>query len=408
MKITSPPFPGSRRRLGTRRLIVLAILLALPHQAAAVESREVLYVVYQGVDLVDVLDPQTLDVEASIPLAGGGAYFAGTPDGRRVYAPDPRGMAVIDTATNQIVATVDLGFQNPSRGGGATAGLGGASSPGLVGVSPDSAFIYIPTSMGSSDGVILIVSTATNSVVATVETLPFPRASAVTPDGTEVWLTLEAEARVQRVSTASNTVVGEIALTAPPGSLTNIAFSPDGSLAYVCTQAGLAVVDLTTFAQVTEIPIASGCQWTAVRPDGARLYVDWVVDPLIVVIDAEQNTVVDEIPVARHPRMLATSFDGSRLFVISTETDFLTVIDTATNEVLMAKKLANSEPAKLLVVRVPPPLPTPTATPSPTPTEPTAPSSGGCALDPRASAWPCAAALVALSLLVWRRFGQRG
>ncbi len=78
-------------------------------------------------------------------------------------------VSVIDTATNTVTATVDVGRQ-----------------PWGVAVSPDGKKVYV-ANYGSST--VSIIDAATNTVSATVPVGLNPVGVAVTPDGTKVYVT---------------------------------------------------------------------------------------------------------------------------------------------------------------------------------------------------------------------------
>jgi len=360
-----------------KRLAALSLMLVCCSPKTSLAIGEILYVLNQGEDLLLVLDPQTLDIEASILLSGVGGNFVAIPNGRRLYAPDDVGLAVIDTSTNAIIGRIDLEIDQGARSGdGSGAGVG-SFSRSSIGVTPDGAFVYaLSTAPGASKGQLSVISTGLDTVIDAVETLFFPTGTAVTPDGANVLAPIQQMTVMQRISTATNEVVETIDLGSGSDPSSNIAFSPDGSLAYVCTRAGIQALDTESFARVSELPVEDGCSGLAVRTDG-RIYAGRGTNDLVAVVDPKENEIVDEVSVPPHPRGLALSLNGSRLYVTSTESDMLTVIDTASNEVLMTEEVG-SEPNGILVVDVPPPLPTVTLTASPAPTTPPISSGGGC------------------------------
>ena len=81
---------------------------------------------------------------------------------------DSNTVSVIDTATNNVTATVTVG-----------------SSPIGVAVTPDGTKVYV-TNYDSNT--VSVIDTATNNVTATVPVGTSPRGVAVSPDGTKVYV----------------------------------------------------------------------------------------------------------------------------------------------------------------------------------------------------------------------------
>ena len=141
------------------------------------------------------------------------------------------------------------------------------------------------------------------------------------------------------VSPALLNVGAPIAIGLQPHEL---AFSPDGSVAYVTFGNKVAVIDTETNSvidtndatpQVDPISVGFGANGVAFSPDGSLAYVaNQNGSPLSVsVIDTTSHTVVDTIPVDVQPFQLAVSPDGKFLYV--TSPDAVLVIDTATKAV---------------------------------------------------------------------------
>ena len=77
-------------------------------------------------------------------------------------------VSVIDTATNTVTATVNVG-----------------SDPVGVAVNPDGTKVYVTNSDGNN---VSVIDTATNTVTATVNVGNGPFGVAVNPDGTKVYV----------------------------------------------------------------------------------------------------------------------------------------------------------------------------------------------------------------------------
>ena len=99
-------------------------------------------------------------------------------------------VSVINTATNTVVATVNVGLV-----------------PIELGASPDGAHVYVPN---SGSNTVSVINTATNTVVATVNVGLLPQAVAVSPDGSRAYVANVNSNTVSVINTATNTVVATV------------------------------------------------------------------------------------------------------------------------------------------------------------------------------------------------------
>src|SRR5580658_7701792 len=118
-------------------------------------------------------------------------------------------VSVINTTSNSVVATVNVGSQ-----------------PNGIAITPDQTRAYV----ANGGGEVWVLATAGNTVLAKVSLGGYPTAVAITPDGTRAYVTRTNSNNVSVIDTASNTVTATIPVgTAPSG----IAITPDGAHAYV-------------------------------------------------------------------------------------------------------------------------------------------------------------------------------
>lgn len=206
-------------------------------------------------------------------------------------------------------------------------------------------YAYVSNQNGGS---VSVISTATGTVVATVQLSPdcdeicaAPAGLAVTPDGTRVYVA-SGDGNVYVIATSTNTVAATVALTPTCDECSpypiGVAITPDGKRAYV-TDNGQFVVQMidtnpadpdTIYNHVAAIVSAapdSGeflSPWAiAISPDGNAAYVTNFaqIDPDTVdVIDTNMgddayNTVTDTIPVGSNPSSVAFTPNGTYAFV---------------------------------------------------------------------------------------------
>ena len=247
----------------------------------------------------------------SVGFKGRPVDLALSPDGRRLYVKDNRGLVVIDTASWKLQQ--ELAF--PRR-------TGGGSMHGIA-VSRDGKRVY-----------------ATTAEAALHE-------AAVGDDGKLAW-------------------VRQITLPGPDGKgashATGIALASDGKRAFVCLSRNnsLAVVDLSTGKLVEEIPIGVAPFDVVLSSNGESAYVsNWggrralptdktanssgtpvVVDVRGVAasgtvgrVDLKMNKMTAEAAVGLHPSDLQLAPDGGSLFVANANSDTVDMIDTASMRV---------------------------------------------------------------------------
>jgi YVTN family beta-propeller protein len=165
----------------------------------------------------------------------------------------------------------------------------------------------------------------------------FPQALAVSPDGSQVWVadtgpqtSASSPSGVDVIDTSTNTVIAKLPLKGAPSQ---VAFSPDGTRAYVVTNNGLWVYstkDRRLITQVGGIGIPRGI---AASPDGKTVYVTDTTGNSVKVIDVATGRVKATIGVGELPWNDVISSDGSTLYVADTDSDQVSVISTATNRV---------------------------------------------------------------------------
>jgi YVTN family beta-propeller protein len=269
----------------------------------------------------------------------------------------PAGVSVVDTATNQITATVAF----PSM-----------SDPIAAAFTPDQKKLYVLGDNGS----VFVMDTATNTVSANPITVgSLPMAIAITPDGKQVYVACQYTNTVSVIDTSTETVSATISF--PSGSkLANIVIAPSGLRAYVTAQDAnaLFVIDTSTNTVLpAPIALASSPLGIAIAPDGKEIYVThddsatgisvvdvaanavvatipgvpylfavaytpngkWVYVPggggvgYTLVIDTATRTLVDTIP--QGGSAVAITLDGAHVYLTNAGANAVSVIDTATN-----------------------------------------------------------------------------
>lgn len=116
-----------------------------------------------------------------------------------------------------------------------------------------------------------------------------------------------------------------------------VAFTPDGSRAYVTGSESFNVIPIDTdFAgEPHGINLDQKPYGLAITPNGARAYVAQLFGGSVAVIDTVTDTVVTTVDVgeASGPISVAVTPDGSHVYIANRSSDEIAVISTATNTV---------------------------------------------------------------------------
>jgi len=235
-----------------------------------------------GVAAIETLN-QTDTVVTTIPVPYNPLGIVASPDGKRVYVVSAIGdstdilVSVIDTATNSIVATIDIGLLLPAG----------------IAISPDGTKLYVAIAGGLLPyGGLAVIDTTTNSVVKIIvidTVVPNNRffSVAVSPDNTKIYADTESYSYGDVIAIIDPSTLRVV--TTIPNVMTVGTFSPDAKRLYGGLSGGVVVLDTTTNAVVTTIPIAPG--GLAITPDGKHLYVTIGSSNSVAVIDTSTNTV---------------------------------------------------------------------------------------------------------------------
>jgi len=289
-------------------LITLLLVFCSLSCATDTHAQVRAYVTNTQCDTVAVIDTVTNTVVATIPVGDGPFGVAITPDGMRAYVANLGStVSVINTVTNTVIATVPVG--GSGRG---------------VAITPDGARVYI------SSNPLSVIDTGTNTVVDTVLVGLPSLAVAITPDGSRLYVASDETITV--IDIATGMVVSTITRQggfAPFG----VIFTPDGTRAYVEDRSEfLNIIDTASNTLVAHILQSILHDALTITPDGTRIYVSNAGSNRVSVLDTSTNAVINTIPLGGNnsPTDSALTPDGARLY-LSNVPNTASVIDTATN-----------------------------------------------------------------------------
>lgn len=236
--------------------------LAIPPNGGTIWASS--YAFAAGGDIV-VLDPATGHSNFFVGPTGGLSF---DPSGSVLYVANPGEIVALD---------VSSGKQISKRLAGNLENIGQAIP------SPDGKNIYISLTFVSGaplgneflpPGEILVLDTSTFKVTSIINIPDGLGVIALTADGSTLVCTSN-KGQVRVISTATNTITATIDVTPSSGALEGLALSSDGSTAYITDAENnlLFVASLATDMQTATIPVGKAPLTVAITPDGSQAWV---------------------------------------------------------------------------------------------------------------------------------------
>jgi YVTN family beta-propeller protein len=236
---------------------------------------------------VSVIDTAT-NLVNTFPVGNGNSESsANTPDSPAGVATSSAGAAFV---ANEGAGSVTVITNNGPANLTTFSGLPSQAGPAGVAVSPNGQQLYVTISNGDltgKQGDLEVVNTSTGAISGPVGVGFNPVSVAVSPTGSLVYVANEFatdtattggenNGTVSVINTANNEVTDTIPLAGSPSSANAVAFSPDGSLAYVTDttvsggQAGttVQVINTATNKVIDTVTVGNGPASVAVAPNG--------------------------------------------------------------------------------------------------------------------------------------------
>ncbi|WP_143822099.1 beta-propeller fold lactonase family protein [Mucilaginibacter pedocola] len=229
------------------------------------------------------------------------------------YVPvtETKSIAVVSTATNSVVASVPVG-----------------DMPFGIAINPQGTLVYV--SNGGTN-TISVINTATNKVVAGIFVGENPRGITINADGSRVYVVNSSSDNVSVIDAAINEVIAVIPTGRTP---VKALLSPDGSKLYTTNSNGhsVSVISLADKGIIATIPVGQYPQDLALRPDGEVLYVTNLGNNTVSVINTAGNYVAGSIAVGQGPSGIIINPDGNKAYV-TMPSGSAAIIDLADNTV---------------------------------------------------------------------------
>ena len=238
-------------------------------------------------------------------------------------------ITVIDTKTDEVIGTI------------AISGRPGVVRPRGMAVSPDGKTIYVAVSdfhpeYEVPEDKIVAIDVKTNQVLQEFRAGGNPERISITPDGKQVWASLEAIAQGAGYDLATGTqfINFRVGVEAE-----GVAVSPDGKWVYITAEAThtTTVFDIAQNKILKHVLVGNRPRSVAFSLDSTKAYVSAEIGGTISVIDVTKNhTQVASINLGLDSRPVELVVDpaGKYLYVAGGGTSAIYVIDLATNKVV--------------------------------------------------------------------------
>ena len=218
----------------------------------------------------------------------------------------PAGIA--GTIDRRYVAVANLGEDSISliqnKAVIATIKLPGGTRPYALAFSPDDSRLYV-TSWVRTGGHLVVIDVAAQQVIGSVTTGNFPSGVAVTPDGSQVWVTSVFNDNVTVIDTLTNTVTTVISNVL---NAWGIGFNITGTRAFVANSdavaGGVTAIKTADYKIIKRIPTGDGARTVMVSPTGRHVFVTNRNSNTISQVDARGLTLIRNIVVGPHPEAL--------------------------------------------------------------------------------------------------------
>ena len=251
------------------------------------------YVNNRGQHSLTVINGATLTAIKEIPLPATSMQLALSPDGRTLAVgyKDALKITLIDTNTDAVLATVDIGKDRPGK------------RPIRIKHpfwSADGRFVYAGDCLNKT---LVKIDAAKQAVSAVIPIEATTHHLATAPDGT-IYVAQGADGNGRLAVTVldprTDRIIKTITIPMAPGEKAkghHGVFSPDGRYFYFCNEGGrtLAVISTRSRQVLKTLQVGQGAGHTYFSRDGGRAFVVCHHDNVITVIDTAAQEIVKTI-----------------------------------------------------------------------------------------------------------------
>jgi YVTN family beta-propeller protein len=291
----------------------LALLLAAGPATAAT-----LYVTNTKSDSISVIDTETFDVVATIPLGRGKPNrVMFHPDGRTAWVVYDKShdIGVVDAETRKLVRRVKVG-----------------GNPYNLNFTPDGRHLLVlDWASDTSTDEVIFYDLQAQKIDGRVEVSTWPAHSVFSRDGRLLYVSGETAGDLTVIDVARREVVARHVHGG--GDAMGLAVTADGRFVYAATGENKSIVkfDAATHKPVSTISLPGVVHEATLTLDGRHLYATLRRANRIVVVDTATERIVATIPQKGYPDLVTMEPTGRYALVTNRWADLVSVIDVRTH-----------------------------------------------------------------------------
>ena len=293
--------------------LLLTLVLAAPAGAAT------LYVTNTKSDTLSVIDTDTLDVVATIPLgAGKPNRVVVHPDGRTAWVvyDKSRDLGVIDAEALKLVRRVRIG-----------------GNPYNLGFTPDGRhLVVLDWSSDTSEDEVIFYDLRAGKIAGRVEVSTWPAHAVFSRDGARLWVSGETAGDVTVIDVAARTILERVVHGG--GDAMGLALTADGRTLYAAAGENRVVLklDTATHKVTAQIPVPGVVHEATLTLDGRFLYPPLRKANRVVVVRTADDRIVATLQQKGYPDLVVMAPGGRYAFVTNRTADLVAVIDVRTHQ----------------------------------------------------------------------------
>jgi len=277
-----------------------------------------IFVPTTGTNSVSVIDGNTNNVIATIPVGGHPNQLGFDTGNNMVYVPNrsTNNVSVINATTNTVVATIPVGFD-----------------PTEITILPDLHKVYVSNAGSDTVSVIDVLpsSPTVNTVISTIPVGKTPFELTANPATNRVYVSNFFSDSVSVINANTDTVVNTIQVTNLPAQ---IGVNPVTNKIYVANffERIVWVIDGTPGSPtensiISTIIVGNNPTGIVIDPSTNMMYVSNGFPNTVSVIDLSINTKVATIPVGLYPNSVTINLNTKRIYAANENSNTISIID---------------------------------------------------------------------------------
>ena len=294
------------------------IVVAVVAWSAAPAAAAMLLITNTKSDSVSVIDTNTLEVTATIPVGKGKPNrIVLHPDGKTAWVVYDKShdLGIVDTEARRLVKRVKIG-----------------GNPYNLNFTPDGRhLLLLDWSSDTSSDEIIFYDLQAEKIDGRVEVSTWPAHSVFSRNGQLLYVSGETAGDVTVIDVARREIVGR--LVHGGGDAMGLALTADGRVLYAAAGENKAVlkIDTATNKQVGAIALPGVVHEATLTLDGKYLYTTLRKLNKVVVVRTADDQIVATIPQKGYPDLVTMEPSGRYALVTNRYADHVAVIDVATH-----------------------------------------------------------------------------